>query len=484
VTTHQAGDAVLAIDVGTTQVKTAIVDAAGLVVWDARQRHALMSPQPGWAEQDAEGWWRLICTSLQSAPAETLSRLAAVCVTGHNPTLVCVGRDGIPRRSAITWADSRAVAEARTLSARVGRPVDASSNVSKATWLRTHEPEVLADGRLLQSFDYIGYELTDTFVATSAIPGWPAWDAAIFDASGLDPALLPPPGPRIGSIMGEVSATAARATGLQPGLPVVVGLVDGLASWIGTRTLDHGELYAGAGTSAGANLCWNTRLDDPRRRIFSLPHPLGGRFMPGGPMSSGSRFLDWLAQDVCRADISTLIAEARSVPPGANGLLALPYLTGERTPMSDPLARGVFIGLDGRHSRAHMARAALEAVAFALRDVMEVMIELGANVTVVRVGGGGAASDTWNQIKADVLGRPVIVPRVRDASMMGAAVVAAWGAGFYATGDDAARAMVHLSATFDPQPTPLYDEMFARFRGVYGSLRDEFAALSRVGAPA
>jgi xylulokinase len=478
----QHGDAVLAIDVGTTAIKTAVIDGAGLVVWHARRLQPQSAPRPGWVEQDADTWWRSICELLASAPPASLGRVAAISVTGHNPTLVCVGPDMAPRRPAMTWADTRAVEEARTLAARIGRPADASLNVPKAMWLESHDPESLRGALLFQTFDYIVCRLSGARHAQSPVPGWPAWDAAQVEASGLDPTLFPTPGPALGSVVGCVSGEAARATGLAAGRPIIAGLVDGLASWIGTGTLEAGEFFAGAGTSAGANLCWRGRIDDPRRRVASLPHPLGGdRFMAGGPMSSGSRFIDWLASSVCGTSVETMIEEASRIPAGAGRVIALPYLSGERTPIADPTARGVFVGLAGGHTRAHLGRAALEAVAFAVRDVMDVLVELGASVSTVRVGGGGAASATWNQIKADVLQRPVAVPEVRDASLMGAAVVAAWGVGLHASGDAAARAMVRVARVFEPVPEPAYDELFALYRSTYQSLQPVLGVLAQSG---
>jgi xylulokinase len=473
-------DAVLAIDIGTTQLKVAVVDARGALVWTARTPQTVTSPLPGWTEQDASAWWHSVACMLQQAPRAAVDRVRAICATGHNPTLVCLGRSGSPARPAITWADIRAVTEARELKASTGRPVDPSFNIAKAMWLAAHEPEILQPGTvLLQSFDYMNYALTGTCAAVSAVPGWSAWDPALLQAAAIDPALVPTSTPPLGSVVGAVHGPASQATGIAEGTPVVAGLVDGLASWIGTRTLTPGELYTGGGTSAGANLCWPTRIDDPRHRIFSLPHPLGSNFMPGGPMSSGSRFIDWLAGDVCRADIATLIAEASTVTPGADGLIALPYLSGERTPIADPLARAAFVGLDARHSRAHLARAALESVAFALRDVADVLVELGGRVDRVHVGGGGAASETWNQIKADVLARPVAVPEVRDSSLLGAAVIAAWGGRLYSDGAAAAESMVHMTRVLEPRPLAVYDDRFAAYRGIYTRLRESFSELHR-----
>jgi xylulokinase len=484
VTAPSTADSVLAIDVGTTTVKAAIVHAQGEVLWRGSQSQGLATPRPGWAEQDAGEWWRILDALAQGASREALSRVAGVCVTAHNPTLVCVGPDGVPRRPAITWADSRAAAEARDLSERLGRPVDPSMLVPKAMWLARHEPDVLADTRLLQGFDYLAYRLTGKAYALSAVPGWPAWDLAQLEAAGLPAAFLPSPGPAMGAPLGEVTREAADLLRLPAGIPVIAGLVDGLAAWIGTATLQPGELYAGAGTSAGVNVCWPARLDGAAKRIFSLPHPFGGRFMPGGPMSSGSRFLEWLAHSVCRVDIPTLVAEASDVAPGSDGLLALPYLAGERTPMADPSARAVFVGLDNRHTRAHLARAAMESVAFAIRDVMDVLLEAGAEVHVVHVGGGGSKSAIWNQIKADVLRRPVIVPRVPESSLMGAAVVAAWGAGLHASGDDAANAMIQQAEVYEPREAAIYEDLFALFRSTYRRLQPEFASLQRVAGVA
>jgi xylulokinase len=473
----------LAIDIGTAGIKVGLFDPNGALRAQAATPCGIDSPHPSWAEQSADMWWDSISDSIRSFGPSALEGVHGVCVVGQNPTLVCLDREGRTVRPAMGWADRRAMQQAATLSEQTGLKVDPSFNLAKAMWLRDEEPRTFARvATCLQSFDLINLRLTGELATVSAVPPWNPWDPRLIAAAGLEEDLFPERRCKLGEHIGDVSADRAGKTGLPAGVPVFAGLVDGLAAWIGTGTVCPGDMFAGGGTSAGVNLCWPEPLTDRDQRIGALPHPLGRRWMIGGPMSTGGRFLDWLARDVCRETIPRLCDEAAVVAPGADGLVALPYLMGERVPLFDAQARGVFFGLSSHHSRGHLARAALEAVAFALRDVAEIIEQAGGRITAVRTGGGGAASATWNQIKADVMGKPLHVPTVRDSSLLGAAVIAAAGAGMYADADSATRAMVHIEQTFEPrrETQPIYSELFALYRRLYASLRSDFASLAAI----
>jgi gluconokinase len=244
-----------------------------------------------------------------------------------------------------------------------------------------------------------------------------------------------------------------------------------------------------AGTTDGIAVVCERRLDDPLNRVQSMPHIVerhGARnWIVGGAMSSGGIMLDWFGRRFYAhlADPYLVVSdEAACVPVGAEGLIVLPYLLGERSPINDPDARSVFFGISETHTRAHLARAVLESVAFAVRDVCEAITEVGAEIAEVRIAGGASRSDVWNQIKADVLGRSVLVPSVADSGMLGAAIIAGWGIGCFADLADAAQTMVKFRAKLEPNQDhhAVYSRLFNFYRGLYAHLKSDFAGLAQM----
>ncbi len=473
---------VVCIDIGTTGAKAGTFDLEGRCLALAGHPYSMSSSQRGWLEQAPSDWWSATQSCLNEITQKVASeRPVAVCVVGQNPTLVALDNRGQVVRPAITWGDRRAGVEARQLSQGLGRPIDASLNLPKVMWLRDHATdEFEATATFLQSFDYLNFKLTGQLAAVSPLPPWLAWNPADIEAAQLPARLFPRRSCRIGDRIGQVSSTAAMATGLPAGTPVIAGLVDGIAACLGTGAVQTGDLYFGSGTTSGVNLCWPQAVTDDQGRFGSIPYPLGERWLVGGPTSTGSKFFDWFARQVCREDVIEVAREVASEAAVPATLVARPYLLGERTPLFDPLARGVFFGLSEAHSRADLGQAVMEAVCFAVRDVMEILEEAGLHVSLVRTGGGAAQSQHWNQIKCNVLGKPLVIPEVVQSGLLGAAMAAAWGIGHYASGEAAVSAMFRSGTMLEPNPThhSQYTRVFRLYRRLYRHLREDFAQLT------
>lgn len=477
---------VVGLDLGTSGVKAGAFDVEGRQLARAFAPYVTRVPSPGWAEQEPEAWWGACCRATREVAARVdAARVRGVCVVGLSPALVCVDGAGKSVRPAPIWRDRRAGREAAELIERLG-PHAAFGPLPQLLWLRRHDPGAYAATRLaLESFEYLALALTGEAVSIPALGPGTGASAAKVAAIGLEPALFPARACALGATVGELAPDAARATGLPPGVPVVAGTIDAFAAWIGTATLDPGVACNTAGTTDGLALVADGPVSDPRGRVHAVPHVVGGTWIVGGAMSSGGCTLDWFVgrfYDGVAEPYRAAEEEAGGAPPGAGGLVVLPYVVGERSPINDPDARCVFFGIGAEHSRAHLARALLESVAFAVRDVCETLVELGATIDEVRVAGGGSRSRVWSQIRADVLGRPVRVPDVPDSSLLGAAATAAAGVGLYPDLATASRAMARFRTVVEPDPTATarYDELFEIYRAIYAHLKDDFARLARL----
>lgn len=480
----------LAIDVGTSGVKVGIFDLEGHCLSRTGASYVTNTPRPGWIEQHPNEWWEASCHSIKAAVSQVeAANIQALCVTGLSPVFVCVGEAGEVVRPAAIWSDQRAKDETAEMVKRLG-PHAAFSSLPRLLWMKRHEPENYQRTRyVFDSFDYLIFKLTGEPVCIpmtgSALP----WAADDLTGAGLDPDKIPARVCLMGEVAGRLKGDVASALGLRVGLPVIAGTVDSFAAWLGTATISRGALCNTVGTTDGVAVVVAGAINDPRNRVQSIPHILerqGTRdWIVGGAMSSGGIMLDWLARRFYNhvTDAYGLInEEAASVPVGAAGLTVLPYLVGERSPINDPHARAVFFGVSETHTRAHFARAVLESVAFAVRDVCETLVEVGAEITEVRLAGSAARSDVWNQIRADVLGYCVLVPETADSSLLGAAIIAGWGAGCFEELAEAAQRMVKFRAILEPHPDhqAVYAKRFGLYRNLYAHLKDDFAELSQL----
>jgi xylulokinase len=468
----------LVIDIGTSTFKAALFNYDGLT----EGIHSLpLTRNSGEGETDGAGWLRAFETL---APRlGQLGAVEAVVVSGNGPTLVPVtGRPGfsggklsLPAAGARLWLDRRAEEEARTVSALTGGFVDPSFFLPKALAIKNREPELYGKTRyFLSTAEYLACALTGearTVLPSAGFERW-YWNDAVLDAAGLDrekfPRFISP-----GECIGTISEAAAARFGFKRNLRVIAGGPDFFVSILGAGALRPGQCCDRSGTSEGINLCTEHRVSD--KRLMSYGHPIRPYWNLSGIISTSGGAVRWVRDLLGMEQLpnAAFYRLAESSPPGAGGLLFLPYLAGERAPIWDSRARGVFFGLNLSTGRGELARAAAEGVCFAIRDVIEVMKEAGAPVRELRVSGGPAESGFLNQLKADISGCPVLIPAQREAELLGLAVIGAAALGRYASAEEAARALVRIGRTFTPdeRQKPVYDRFFAAYRGLYRAVK-------------
>jgi xylulokinase len=471
----------IGVDLGTSETKAGLFDAQGNLLRLARCGYPIIrGSEPGSAEQDPETWWSAVCQTLQEViQGVPAGDLAAMCVEGQGPSVVMLDETGRPLYNAILWMDTRTCVEREELSKQLGRPVSPFAHLPMAMWLRRHQGLAYQQARwFLAAWDFVAFRLSGR-PAASALAYFEPFPLEEIEAAGL-PETMFPSTVEAGQPVAGLTPTAAQATGLPAGLPVVAGVHDGIATFIGAGLVQTGRAADVNGTSGGLALCWNNPIDRPGVFSAAWIHP--EEYIVGGAMAALGKCLDWIRDTIGRSsmDYDKLVEEAIRTPAGADGLVFLPYLAGERAPIWDPLARGVFFGLTLSHTQGHLVRAVLESVAFALRHVAEELVDAGARVDEIRVCGRQSQSDAWNQIKADVTGTPVAVPRVREAALMGAAVLAGVGAGLLQDITEGTHEMVRIDRVLDPNPDHyrLYSDLFGVYKRLYPDLRDAFSQLS------
>ena len=370
--------AILGIDLGTTEVKVGLVGLDGRLLAMARAGYALdVGPEPGKAEQDPGAWWSAVVVAVRALrPPETVD-VVAIGVDGHGPTLVAVDERGEAVRPAITFLDTRATAEAAELADATGIRGWALGPLPAALWLERHEPDTAARARwYLTTWEWLAFRLTGV-AAAPLVPGQTPPDPdAIQRSTGLRVERRPPPVP-LGAVVGTLTVAAAEALGVRPDIPVAGGTNDAFASYLGAGLTEAGDAYDPGGSAGGFGVYWHEPVDVPG--AFVTPAPLPGLYSVGAAMAATGRALDWFRDGVTGGSTTTeaLLEEAATTPPGAEGVVFLPYLAGERSPIWDPTATGAFVGLTLAHGRGHLARAILEASALAIRHVAEPMLAAG-----------------------------------------------------------------------------------------------------------
>jgi xylulokinase len=490
---------ILGLDIGTTATKGILLDPAVGIVAEAEAPSSLCSPHAAWAEEDPEEWWHNVATvtraCLRSAGVQP-DDVAAVGSSGMVPTLILLDRGGRVLRPSIQQNDARTHEEIEVFRGRVGEDealektgsaITQQSIGPKLLWLRRHEPGAMADAtELMGSYDFIAYRLTG---CRSTERNWAlesglfdfrreTWDTAMLELSTIEPSLLGPV--RWASdIVGDVSREAARHTGLRAGTPVVAGSADHIASAFSAGLKQHGDLMVKLG-GAGDILC---SVDEPvvDRRLFLDYHVIPGKFMPNGCMAASGSILKWFQQQfAAELDYGALDSLAAPISAGADGLVVLPYFLGEKTPIHDPLARGVFFGLTLTHTRAHAYRAILEGIAYGFRHHLTVLRERGLRAARARVTNGGARSALWKQVTADVLGLPLEQIAHHPGSSLGAAFVAGKGVGLFREWGDIER-FVRVQNVVEPDAVAheRYGALFEVYLALYASLKDRFVALHR-----
>jgi xylulokinase len=416
---------------------------------------------------------------------EGLGEVEALIISGNGPTVTPVTGTpeasaaglSLPAGTARLWLDRRARDESRIVSDLAGAYVDPSFFLPKVLRIKNSEPELYQRTRhFLSAPEYLMYALTGearTILPSRGFERW-YWTGETLQKAGLDPAKFPPfiaPGEPAGTL----SAAAAARFGFSRKVKVYAGGPDFFVSILGTGTVEPGQACDRSGTSEGINLCTRDRIMDPR--LMSYGHPIQPYWNLSGIISTSGRAIAWGREILGMTDqpYAAFYELAAKAEPGAGGLVFLPYLAGERAPHWDTHARGAFQGLNLSTGRAELARAVAEGVCFAIRDVTTVMEEQGAPLREIRVTGGPAESSFLNQLKADITGRPVLLPAQRDAELLGLAVLGAAAQGKYGSVQEAAAALVRIQETFHPQdPAARYAQPFEMYRDLYRALKPQF----------
>jgi len=488
----------LGIDTSTTGSKALLMDETGEVVAVASSPHTLQTPKPLWSEQNPLEWWKAVSTSIRTVLAQAGTSgqfVTAIGLTGQMHGLVLLDDTGHVIRPAILWNDQRTQAQCDEIHARIGKErfIQITGNIAltgftapKILWVAQNEPKNYARAKhVLLPKDFIRYKLTGEYAMDKADGAGTVlfdlkartWSPEILSALGIDPAWMPPTfeGPEF---TGKISPEAAALTGLKVGTPVAAGGGDQAAQAVGVGVVEAGIVALTVGTSGVVFAATPSALIEPEGRLHAFCHAVPGMWHFMGVMLSAAGSLQWY-RDTLAPEMSfdDLLKEAESVPAGSEGLQFLPYLSGERTPHPDPLARGAFIGLTLRHTRGHLTRALLEGVAFGLKDSFTLIQNAGlGEIRQVRASGGGTKGALWRQILASVLEAELVTVNTTEGAAYGAALLAAVGAGNWPDVVTACKTAVKITGSTLPDPAQVeaYAKAYPLYRELYPALQASF----------
>jgi xylulokinase len=497
----------LGIDVSTTATKALLIDPSGNVAAVAATEYPFETPHPLWSEQHPDLWWDAAQRSIRLVIEKSgldAAHIGGVGLTGQMHGLVLLDAAGAVLRPAILWNDQRTQAQCDEIHRRIGREkfIQITGNVAlpgftapKILWVKENEPEVFARAaQILLPKDYVRFRLTGTLAMDKADGAGTVlmdlrkrdWSEKILAALDLPRAWLPRlyEGPQV---TGALTAEAASATGLKPGTPVVAGGGDQAAQAVGVGAVREGIVALTLGTSGVVFATTDGAFIEPQGRLHAFCHSVPGKWHLMGVMLSAGGSLRWYRDTFAPGmGYEELLAPAAEVPAGSDSLIFLPYLTGERTPYPDPLARGAFVGLTVRHGKAHCTRAVLEGVAFGLKDSFGLMKAAGlGKIEQVRVSGGGAQSPLWRQILADVFGAELVTVNTAEGAAYGAALLAGVGTGQWPDVESACEAAVQVTGRVSPRQenARAYDRLYAQYRELYPALKPIFTHLSLTTQP-
>ncbi len=495
-------DYLLGIDIGTSACKVAIFDRNGRVMASANGEYPVYYPREGWAQQNPEEWWSAVCQAIGKclkAGAVFPEQIAGVGIDGQSWSAIAIDKDGKVLTDTPIWMDTRAQDICDRLNKEIGaenifevagNSLQPSYTTAKILWYKENLPDVYENiYKILQSNSYIAYRLTGA-ITQDLSQGYGlhcfdmhtgTWDEEMCEKLGIPKEFLPEIVP-CDKVVGTVTKTAARESGLLEGTPVVAGGLDAACGTLGAGVIHSGETQEQGGQAGGMSICTDSYKADPR--LILGFHVIPGQWLLQGGTTGGGGVMRWFEREFAqyersckektgKSSLDQLNELAEQIPAGSEGLVFLPYMSGERSPIWNPYAKGVFYGLDFSKTKGHMVRACMEGVAFSLRHNLEVAMEAGAEVKVLRAMGGSANSLLWTQIKADITGKKVVVPASDTATTLGAAILAGVGVGFYKDYEEAVDLTVKETRSHEPasENKGIYEKTYQTYRDLYESLK-------------
>jgi len=473
---------IIVLDLGTSIVKGGILTPDGkLLVKQSIPVSLYRSKDPLYQEINPSDWNDAIYSLIQQFSAtDNLKNCHGIVITGNGPTLVPVGKNGEYLCPAMTWLDRRASKESLYIEKKTGISIDPSFYLPKILWLKNNRPEIYKKVRYFFSpAGFIAFHLTGE--SSMVFPGVGlenyVWTPELISLLDLDkekfPSLI-----SISDVAGKT--TKKNRFAFPSGIPVFAGGPDFAMSILGTGTVQPGRGCDRAGTSEGINICSLKKIAD--RRLMSYRHVVRKYWNVTGIISTTGKALEWYKKELL-PDFSfeDMYSSAGSVRKGSEKLIFLPYLTGERAPLWDTHIKGTFLGLSLHHGRNHMTRAVLESIGYAIRDVLEVMEENGVSTKDIRVAGSMSEIDLLNQIKADITGKPVLIPEISVSEFTGGLCTALYGLGYYNSLQEASETLVKIKRVFEPEKDRgIYDELFPLYREAYRSLKQLYEKLGKI----
>ena len=493
----------MGVDVGTGGTRALLIDANGKEIAAVTASHEDMRmEQPLWAEQRPEDWARAAIEAIRGVLVKARANgddVRGVGLSGQMHGLVILDSDNMVIRPALIWCDQRSQPQVDFINAKLGKdrvveytanPVLTGFTLPKLLWVREHEPRHFERVRkMLLPKDYVRFALTGEFASEVSDASGTAlfdvvrrrWSFEMMDGLGLDRAILPACS-ESSEVSGVISEQAAGLTGLRPGTPVVGGGGDQAASAVGNGIVEPGVVSCTLGTSGVVFAHMDKVAYDPQGRVHTFCHAVRDKWHVMGVTQGAGLSLQWFRNQFAPdATYDALTAEAASAPPGSQGLFWLPYLMGERTPHLDPRARGGWIGLTAKHTRADLIRAIIEGVSYSQKDCLDLVEQLGVVVASVRASGGGARSLFWRQILADVFGKGVATLETQEGSAYGAALLAMVGTGEYASVPEVCAATIREAESVEPRATEsaFYSNAHDAYRALYPALRPFYERVAR-----
>lgn len=496
------GQLLLGIDIGTSACKIAVFEKNGTVIAAGSGDYPVYYPQPGWAEQNPDEWWTAVCETIKTLLEKNhidAQEIAGVGIDGQSWSAIPIDQEGNVLANTPIWMDTRAqdicdrinreIGE-ENIFALTGNSLQPSYTTAKILWYKENLPQMYEKiDKILQSNAFIAYRLTDA-LSHDMSQGYGVhcfdmkngcWNDEMCEKMGIPRSFLPELVPSH-HVVGTVTPKAAEKTGLAVGTPVVAGGLDAACGTLGAGVIHVGETQEQGGQAGGMSICIEEYAADPR--LIMGAHVVPGQWLLQGGTVGGGGVMRWfekefagyereIADRVGKSSLDQLNEIAQETPPGSDGVVFLPYMAGERSPIWDPNAKGVYYGLDFNKTKGHMVRAAMEGVAFSLKHNLDIAEDTGAKVEELRAMGGSANSLLWTQIKSDITGKPIVVPSSDTATTLGAVILAGVGVGVYKDFEEAVHMTVKLTRRHEPdmEKHRLYQKNYETYLELYESLK-------------